>query len=591
MQAPDQPNLTTDSHLDSDETLHPVEVKPPPSKTNRMKLTLLLMSVLIIILAGAYVYRVVTKDKDNNKTQTTTQNPENTNKEKHEPDNTPQISSELERFTNPTTGEVWADSLKKVTKQGFLTGEAEQTAVYYEAGSRNGGTIYIVDDSSGLGSAYYLFEKSADGKVSWVAKPSSTTVYNDDILSYFTDKLASGVYYNEIIQYDSLSFPSKGLDIGNTQTLYLKNSDIGHLLIDKATNTKETVIKELGKSKIVKSEWVYDDTKLTNISYFFDTPAHMRVTLSYDPFSEKVSDVSWSMGNTYGNGSFKPIAKGCGLSSTSITRTDSLKESDFVGVGKTKAGQVVYQLIDNNYKLFTKTYEEYKEFYSYDATQTILSKDDFSKSHGLVFIKDVDNSWLVYVNDALAPEMGCAKPVVYLYPEKTTNINIKIGADVKVSEPLYDKEEGWNVTAKPDGSLMVNGAAYSSLFWEGPGHGTYPYLEGRGTVVKTSEALSVIESQLYQQGFKNNEVTDFLAYWSDKMPKKPYTRLTWLTTQEMNILAPLQVTPRADTVIRTFLDYEGLDRYVQLAPQEFNAPERKGFSVVEWGGISPYKPY
>ena len=48
--------------------------------------------------------------------------------------------------------------------------------------------------------------------------------------------------------------------------------------------------------------------------------------------------------------------------------------------------------------------------------------------------------------------------------------------------------------------------------------------------------------------------------------------------------AKLEVTPAPDTVIRVFMTYKPLDAPVQIQPQTLTAPERSGFTVVEWGG-------
>lgn len=104
-------------------------------------------------------------------------------------------------------------------------------------------------------------------------------------------------------------------------------------------------------------------------------------------------------------------------------------------------------------------------------------------------------------------------------------------------------------------------------------------------------ALAAIRGQLASQGFNTQEIADFVDYWHDKLPAKPYIRLSWLTTEQMNNLAPLQISPRPDTLIRTFLDFSGLDAPIDLAPQTFSAPERRGFTVTEWGGLSPYRLY
>jgi hypothetical protein len=590
IEAPKPEGIEEDTRADSDKQ----DVAPQPMPVSRKNIVptwvLITICVTLLVFGGCFAYFSRRESTKNDNAAIQTDQGQKMNDKKSD-NTTVVVDQELERFTTPTTGETWLVAPKKVDKLGFFTADNEEYSAYYEVGARNGSTIYVVEASADLASTYLMFEKATNGSVSWVAKPSKTITYDNNMLDSYKDHLATGVFYDEIIGYDSLSFPRNGIVVGTEQKLFLKSLDLGRLITEESNDSKEVTLKRVGESNIIKSERTYDDTKLTNISFFLDTPAHTRITLSYEPFSASVNDIMWNRGDTKGSGSFKPIAKGCSLSSASVTRSDSLTESDFISAGKTKTGELVYELVDNNYKLLTKTYDEYKDFYAYDVTQTILSKDNFVNGHALIFVKDKDNTWLVYVNDTLAPVGGCAKPVVYLYPTQETEVAIRVGAQVKISEPQYDPVKGWNVIASPNGELRVAGNTYSSLFWEGPGYGPYPYLNGRGIVVKTQDAIQTIKSHLLAQGFRDNEINDFLNYWSDKMPKKPYTRLTWLTTEEMNALAPLDTNPNPDTVIRAFLDYEGLDEYVALTPQVFTAPERRGFVLVEWGGLSPYKLY
>ena len=49
------------------------------------------------------------------------------------------------------------------------------------------------------------------------------------------------------------------------------------------------------------------------------------------------------------------------------------------------------------------------------------------------------------------------KPVIYLYPEKETDVTVKISLDGELTctYPAYD--DGWKVTAQPDGTLKWMG--------------------------------------------------------------------------------------------------------------------------------------
>ena len=86
-----------------------------------------------------------------------------------------------------------------------------------------------------------------------------------------------------------------------------------------------------------------------------------------------------------------------------------------------------------------------------------------------------------------------------------------------------------------------------------------------GTVVKRADALNTIKAQLKQQGLTQSESNGFVAYWKNKIPAEPYVRITWFNTAEMNGLAPLTITPKPDTLIRVFLDMDGLHRATKTA--------------------------
>ena len=47
---------------------------------------------------------------------------------------------------------------------------------------------------------------------------------------------------------------------------------------------------------------------------------------------------------------------------------------------------------------------------------------------------------------------------------------------------------------------------------------------------------------------------------------------------------PLEIEPKPDTVIRVMMVFKGLRMPLEVIEQELETPERKGFTVVEWGG-------
>ena len=48
--------------------------------------------------------------------------------------------------------------------------------------------------------------------------------------------------------------------------------------------------------------------------------------------------------------------------------------------------------------------------------------------------------------------------------------------------------------------------------------------------------------------------------------------------------AVLTITPQPDSMLRVFMAYQPLDEKIILPEQQLQSFERKGFTVVEWGG-------
>ena len=46
----------------------------------------------------------------------------------------------------------------------------------------------------------------------------------------------------------------------------------------------------------------------------------------------------------------------------------------------------------------------------------------------------------------------------------------------------------------------------------------------------------------------------------------------------------LNVNPNPDTIIRIFISIKKLETSINVKPQKLVSTERKGFTVIEWGG-------
>lgn len=61
------------------------------------------------------------------------------------------------------------------------------------------------------------------------------------------------------------------------------------------------------------------------------------------------------------------------------------------------------------------------------------------------------------------------KPVIYLYPEQTREVRVRLDYDGRLTDTIPAYGDGWQVTAWPDGRLVnqADGQEYPYLFWEG----------------------------------------------------------------------------------------------------------------------------
>lgn len=181
------------------------------------------------------------------------------------------------------------------------------------------------------------------------------------------------------------------------------------------------------------------------------------------------------------------------------------------------------------------------------------------------------------------PEPGVAyKPVIYLYPEAKTevSVNLTLNGELTCTYPAYDN--GWTVTAFPDGTLTdKNGQSYNYLYWEGKIQTQYDF--SKGFCVKGEDTAAFLEDALQKLGLTRREANEFIVYWLPLMQENPYNIISFQTDAYTDS-AKLDVAPAPDTLIRVFMAYKSSDEYVEIEAQELSAPERDGFTVIEWGG-------
>jgi len=176
----------------------------------------------------------------------------------------------------------------------------------------------------------------------------------------------------------------------------------------------------------------------------------------------------------------------------------------------------------------------------------------------------------------------CYKPVIYLYPEEEIEISVKLALNGALTCTYPSYKNGWTVTALPDGTLIdKNGQTYNYLYWEGEADTQYDFT--KGFCVKGEDTAKFLEEALAKLGLTRREANEFIVYWLPLMEGNPYNVISFQTDAYTDA-AKLEVNPTPDTLIRVFMAWQESDSYVEIEEQVLSAPERKGFTVVEWGG-------
>lgn len=260
-------------------------------------------------------------------------------------------------------------------------------------------------------------------------------------------------------------------------------------------------------------------------------------------------------------------------------------------VGVTSNNEDIYGIKDPADSELKKIYEDKNTvaYYSDDYKQIPKNKytyDEFISAHPLIYWQDPLGRWIEFRNNKFLVAAEMCKPVIYLYPQKTTQLTVKVhpNGGFTFTEPFYG--DGWNVIANPDGKIedLRTGKKYDYLFWEGMGL-NYPE-DSKGWSVKKEDLERFFDEKLTILGLKDRELQDFKDYWLQRLTDKPYYKISFLAKEVFNKIAPLEVSSSPDVVIRIMMTSRGLDNPINIEPQELAKPvSRTGFTLVEWGGV------
>lgn len=183
-----------------------------------------------------------------------------------------------------------------------------------------------------------------------------------------------------------------------------------------------------------------------------------------------------------------------------------------------------------------------------------------------------------------------AKPVIYLYPEVKTivDVSLKVPGTIPVSIPFYPADGGWkNIEAYPGGKFIYQGKTYNELFYEANITPIAP--PDNGIIVKRENINDSLKQITAKLGLNTTEQHEFLNYWMPRLNdlNSRYVHISVFSPDQKDIIDHVDITPKPDTFIQFIMYYKPLQKTLNLKPLQLpnTPPKRVGFTAVEWGGI------
>ena len=209
----------------------------------------------------------------------------------------------------------------------------------------------------------------------------------------------------------------------------------------------------------------------------------------------------------------------------------------------------------------------------YESTRELVESEKIKN----VFLKSVPVSTQILVK----------KPVIYLYPEKTTEVDFKFNFKGKLLTTFPKYDTSWKITAYSDGKIFdkKTNRFYNSLFWDG--EMSFPsehYNYKSGFVVAKKDLTSFLIQKLEHIGLNTNETNDFIQFWLPILEKNELNFIHFLVNSDYDCISTNDINPKPDTNLRVFMEFYGLEHDIQIEEQKLPKTNRIGFTLVEWGG-------
>lgn len=300
-------------------------------------------------------------------------------------------------------------------------------------------------------------------------------------------------------------------------------------------------------------------------------------------------DISWSSGEKEKIFNYvysTPSACGGGIDYLD----DNFNINEFEVVGVFANGDPIYEPLDkinNEYlkKFYNEDYLEYSEIFNEGEPYTY---EEFITKHPVIYWIDGYGRMARFHNQNFAFVGGCAKPAIYLYPERPMDITVSLKTSGKITftNPEMDANNIWtDIFVTPEGKILKDEKFFDYLWWESTSQPVN--IKNSGFIVERDTLERDIRKKLEQAGLNIKESDQFVAYWLPKMYELDTDKfyITFIFNEEVDQIANLEIEPNPDNVYRIFMFYRPFhEEDLSIREGLIKEANRQGFYVVEWGG-------
>lgn len=195
------------------------------------------------------------------------------------------------------------------------------------------------------------------------------------------------------------------------------------------------------------------------------------------------------------------------------------------------------------------------------------------------------DTYMVTLNSAEQIRIMSEKPVIYLYPQQSTEVRVQLdihGEDAFLY-PTYN--DSWEFTAQPNGNLIFGEETFNYLFWEATNSLILtPKQTASGFFVEGKSVVQFLEDKLTTAGLNSKEQADFITYWGPRLAHNKLNFIHFEFNETCEKYANLDISPKPDNLYRIYMIWGSVSEVFDVKEQEIEQFDRSGFSVLEWGG-------